>query len=446
MNTHPDISCSHASPTGDTSPFDKNIWQGAAIGLLDLDAFFASVEQLDHPNWRGKPVIVGGSPDKRGVVSTASYEARKFGVHSAMPSLTAQKLCPKAIWTSGNYGRYQEMSKAVMDILSSETPLVEQVSIDEAFFDITPGRYSHESPIHICQRIQRRVAELGVTCSIGIGCNKTVAKIASEREKPRGLTVVVPGTEQRFLAPLPIEAMSGIGPSTARKLHSRGIKTLGQLSRADVLQMESLFGIAGPRLVTRAAGREVSHVREAACPREVKSVSNERTFDTDLTDEHEIRAAIKHICGIVGRRLRKKHLKGHTVTLKIKNSVTSSHTAQRTLDIRTDQEDEFSDVAEELLGEVWHFGQPVRLIGVGISGFSEVYIKPTQPTLFDENTFDDTNASQHPHVRTLPHRPSLSAVTDALKDKYGADAVRFGRDLRFEGRVSDTMPTGKDNT
>ena len=303
MNTHSDISYSHASPTDDTLPFDKNIWQGAAIGLLDLDAFFASVEQLDHPNWRGKPVIVGGSPDKRGVVSTASYEARKFGVHSAMPSLTAQKLCPKAIWTSGNYGRYQEMSKAVMDILSSETPLVEQVSIDEAFFDITPGRYSHENPIHICQRIQRRVAKLGVTCSIGIGCNKTVAKIASEREKPRGLTVVVPGTEQRFLAPLPIETMSGIGPSTARKLHSRGIKTLGQLSRADVSQMESLFGIAGPRLVTRAAGREVSHVREAACPREVKSVSNERTFDTDLTDEHEIRAAIKHICGIVGRRL-----------------------------------------------------------------------------------------------------------------------------------------------
>ena len=201
-----------------TAPVDILDWQGPAVGLLDLDAFFASVEQLDHPEWRGKPLIVGGSADRRGVVSTASYEARRFGVHSAMPAATARRLCPQAVWTQGHYDRYREMSAAVMSILVDETPLVEQVSIDEAFFDVTPGRFSRESPVAICRRIQGRVAELGVTCSIGIGVNKTVAKIASEREKPRGLTVVLPGTEAAFLAPLPVGAMSGVGPATESRL------------------------------------------------------------------------------------------------------------------------------------------------------------------------------------------------------------------------------------
>ena len=158
-------------------------WAGPAIGLLDLDAFFASVEQLDHPAWRGKPVIVGGSAEKRGVVSTASYEARRFGVHSAMPSYQAERLCPQAIWTRGRYDRYREMSAAVMGFLNDETPLVEQVSIDEAFFDVTPGRWSRENPVDICRRVQERVSALGITCSIGLGVNKTIAKIASEREK-----------------------------------------------------------------------------------------------------------------------------------------------------------------------------------------------------------------------------------------------------------------------
>ena len=181
-------------------------WVGKAIGLLDLDAFFASIEQLDHPEWRGLPVIVGGSPSKRGVVSTASYEARRYGVRSAMTSATAARLCPDAIWTSGNFKRYREMSAKVMAILVDETPLVEQVSIDEAFFDITPGRYSREEPYEICARIQARVSELGISCSIGLGTTKSIAKIASERDKPRGLTIVFPGSEQGFLAPLPSAA------------------------------------------------------------------------------------------------------------------------------------------------------------------------------------------------------------------------------------------------
>ncbi|MDO4537022.1 MAG: DNA polymerase IV, partial [Coriobacteriales bacterium] len=192
---------------------------------MDLDAFFASVEQLDHPEWRGKPVIVGGSADARGVVSTASYEARVFGVHSAMPSYEARRRCPQAIWTRGRHDRYREVSAQVMAIICDETPLVEQVSIDEAFFDVTPGNYMREEPTEICRRIQRRVEELGISCSIGLGTSKTVAKIASEREKPRGLTVVMPGNEAAFLAPLPVRALSGIGAATEKSLIAMNIRS-----------------------------------------------------------------------------------------------------------------------------------------------------------------------------------------------------------------------------
>ena len=171
-------------------------WNGPAIMLVDLDAFFASVEQLDHPAWRGKPVIVGGSARKRGVVSTASYEARTYGVRSAMASAMAERLCPHAIWTEGHFGRYREMSEAVMNVLRAETPHVQQVSIDEAFLDVTPTAVNREHPVAIARRIQENVAKLGVTCSIGLGSTKSIAKLASDMDKPRGLTVVFPGSEE----------------------------------------------------------------------------------------------------------------------------------------------------------------------------------------------------------------------------------------------------------
>lgn len=178
-------------------------WEGPAILLVDLDAFFASVEQLDHPAWRGKPVIVGGDADAHGVVSTCSYEARAFGVRSAMASSLARALCPEAIWTHGHFHRYREVSAAIMAILRDETPHVQQISIDEAFMDITPTAVNTEHPVLVAQRIQERVTALGVTCSIGVGTSKSVAKIASDRDKPRGLTVVFPGTEAAFLEKLP---------------------------------------------------------------------------------------------------------------------------------------------------------------------------------------------------------------------------------------------------
>lgn len=389
-------------------------WDGPAIGLMDLDAFFASVEQLDHPKWRGKPVIVGGSADRRGVVSTASYEARAFGVHSAMPSYQAKRLCPHAIWTHGHHERYREMSKRIMQVLLDETPRVEQVSIDEAFFDVTPGNFSRENPVSICQRIQSRVARLGVTCSIGLGTSKTVAKIASDRDKPRGMTVVLPGTERSFLAPLPVRVLSGVGSATERGLLSLNIHTLGDLARQDPERMQAYFGVAGPRLVERAAGMEHSPVRWASDPDEPKSVSNERTFAHDLTTKAELRAAIGHVSELVGARLRKKGLSGSQVTLKLKFDISHTHTAQRHLTMPTDDEHVFGVAACELLESLWHEGTPVRLVGVAVSDFDAT---AHQMSLFDE--------------QPTPQSSELARVTDKLRERFGQDAITYGRDFRL---------------
>ena len=401
-------------------------WEGPAIGLLDLDAFFASVEQLDHPAWRGRPVIVGGSAERRGVVSTASYEARAFGVHSAMSSAQARKLCPDAIWVQGDHARYREMSDRVMAVILDETPLVEQVSIDEAFFDVSPGQWSRESPVSICARIQSRVADLGVTCSIGLSTSKTISKIASDMDKPNGLTVIMPGGEQDFLSPLPVRSMSGIGPALQARLAERGIHTLGQLAKQDPARMEREFGVAGPSLVRRAAGLEHAPVRSAYAPEEVKSVSNERTFAEDLTERDEVEQAIRHISDLVARRLRRKALKGCVVHLKLKYDYRSGHTAQGQLPEPSDDPRQIARLALGLLDGVWHEGQPVRLLGVGVSGFSDH--GPAQLGLFDEPDGQDEALRR------------LDETTDALRERFGSQAISYGRDLRFRERTSDTQP------
>ena len=417
-------------------------WNGRAVGLLDLDAFFASVEQLDHPEWRGKPVIVGGSAEKRGVVSTASYEARRFGVHSAMPSWQAHRLCPQAIWTHGHYARYRELSNRVMAIVRDETPLVEQVSIDEAFFDVSPGRYVRESPLDICRRIQSRVAELGITCSIGIGVNKTVAKIASERQKPRGLTVVLPGTEASFLAPLPVRSMSGIGASTEARLAELGIRTLGQLAQQDGTRMRQVLGVVGPRMVERAAGRERSRVRAYTESEEVKSVSNERTFAHDLTTRDELEAAIDHVSALTGARLRRKGLAGTQVTLKLKFDIRHTHTAQRQLDEPTDDEHVFGAVARQLLTGLWNEGTGVRLVGVAVSGFDGTH--PRQLDLFaGELGQDGPFGEAEDDVAPTRDLRALSVATDEIRRRFGNAAVSYGRDLRFRDTESDTAPMDK---
>ena len=396
-------------------------WRGRAIGLMDLDAFFASVEQLDHPEWRGKPVIVGGLPEERGVVSTASYEARPFGVHSAMPSAQAMRLCPHAIWTHGHFDRYREMSAKVMAILADETPYVDQVSIDEAFFDITPGRFSRENPIDIARRIQRRVSELGITCSIGLGPNKTVAKIASDRMSSRvGSRWCRPVRKRAFWNRCPCARSSGIGASAEESLKKIGIHTLGQLAAAPTARLTSVFGVNAEAMRLRAAGCEQSSVSAIDAPDEVKSVSNERTFAHDLTERADIEAALALLGESVGRRLRRKGLAGHTVTVKLNYAYGKGRSAQRRLPHPTDNENIFVGVACELLDKIWSPGMPVRLLGIGVSGFAEQ--GSVQTDLFCD--LDERGA-------VASDRRDLSVAVDRVRERFGSTSVGFGRAARF---------------
>ena len=394
-------------------------WAGPAILHVDLDAFFAAVEQLDHPEWRGKPVIVGGDPAKRGVVSTASYEARRFGVHSAMPSARAVRLCPNAIWAPAHFERYSEFSRAVRAIFESETPRVQPVSIDEAFLDITPGQFAHEDPIGIAIRIRRRVAELGITCSAGLATSKTVAKIASEYRKPDGLTVVKPGTEAAFLAPLPVGDMSGIGPQTAARLQRLGIVTLGDLAEIDDTTALEILGSYGPSLVRRARGVDTRSVHENE---PVKSVSNERTFASDIHDPAALDAALQRLATRVESRLRAKGLAGRTVTVKLRYGDFTTRTIQRTLPHPTTSTAEFLPAARELIRSVWSPGVGVRLLGLGMSGFEEGI---EQLHLLEGA--EDARGIVSEGERERAER--VARGVEAVRTRFGDDAVRLGREL-----------------
>ncbi len=411
--------------------FDE--WNGPAILLVDLDAFFSSVEQLDHPEWRGKPVIVGGDANKHGVVSTASYEARTYGVHSAMSSATARRLCPDAIWTRGHFDRYRQVSNTVMDLLRAETPLVQQVSIDEAFCDVTPTRVNDEHPARIAQRIQREVDELGVTCSIGVGTSKTVAKIASDMDKPHGLTVVLPGSERAFLAPLPVGAMSGIGKATEEKLIARGIVTLGDLAETSESLLERLFGKNGHVMYVRANGGDDSPI---TIDEPVKSISNEMTFATDLTERKDVEAALATMAAKVGRRLRLKGLRGKTLALKVRFGDRSVHSVQRQLPHPTDDELEYTPILYRMIDEVWHPGMPLRLIGVAVSGFDEN--AGVQEQLFDVAEAFPGEDDAELLIKDEDKRRGLIEATDKVKDRFGEGAVRFGSELRNEDNTTGT--------
>ena len=397
------------------------------------------MEQLDHPGWRGKPVIVGGDPDRRGVVSTASYEARAYGVHSAMPSATARKRCPNAIWTAGNFGRYRAVSRTVMDILFRETPFVQQVSIDEAFADVSPTRHNREHPVLIARRIQQRVHELGITCSIGLGTTKSVAKVASDRDKPNGLTVVYPGREAAFLGPLPLGVMSGIGPVAQKKLQSYGMRTLGDVAAADHGMLNLVFGKNAEMMRNRCLGRDTDPVAE---DEGVKSVSAEMSFDTDVDDRRMVEGTIGAMAAKVCRRLRRKQLKGSTVLVKVRFQELNIKTAQTRLDAPTDDEFVVTAALRGLLDKVWAPGMPLRLVGVAVSGFNEPPA-PRQASLFDllEGTEAGTEAPDGadgatqaaPSIPDAAKRRGLISATDKIRDRFGEDAVHFGREAHSLG-------------
>jgi len=443
-------------------------WEGAAVLLLDLDAFFASVEQLDHPDWRGKPVIVGGDRARRGVVSTCSYEARKFGVRSAMASAQAARLCPDAIWTPGDFPRYISLSKQVMEIMFAVSPHLQQVSIDEAFLDVSPGRFVREHPIKLAYHIRKRVAKLGITCSIGLGTSKSVAKIASDIDKPNGLTVVYPGREIDFLSPLPIRTMSGVGRQAEKKLNTFGILTLGDMAQADEALLKSIYGKNAEMMRNRCLGLDASPVEADDT---VKSISNELTFSTDLIELAEIRQAVAMLATKVGRRLRRKGLTGYTVTLKVRYDDLSIRTAQTTVDHAVDDEQVFTPLLHALLPQVWSPGDKLRLVGVAISSFEK---RPEQLSLFDSldapvrggrgaaelrantnasmSTGTNARTTQHaapagslPAVLPRPKKRSLVEATDKVKDRFGEQAVSYGRELKFRERDTGTIAQKKDD-
>ena len=407
---------------------DNQQWQGKAILLVDLDAFFASVEQLDHPEWRGKPVIVGGSSAARGVVSTCSYEARKYGVRSAMASSVAERLCPDAIWVIPDHHRYKEVSDRVMSFLHDETPYVQQVSIDEAFLDVTPSRINTESPVSVAQRIQQRVAQLGVSCSIGVATTKTVAKIASEQGKPKGLTVVYPGTEEQFLRNLPVKEMSGIGAASADALHKFGVRTLGDLAQADDAILTRVFGKNAQLFRLRAKGQEQASV---SVDRVVKSLSHELSFPVDVSERKELLDTLFGLSEKVGRRLRKKGQVGNTVTVKVRFANRQLRSAQEKMELPTNNELVFYPLAERLLDSLWNEGTPVRLIGVGLSGLQYLpegeevpYVADKHQMALFEEEHQENDALTEQKRRKLQ---SLVDMTDKVKNRFGEEALSFAR-------------------
>lgn len=385
-------------------------WTGTAILHVDMDAFFASVEQLDHPEWRGRPVIVGGSPEGRGVVSTASYEARRFGIHSAMPSARAARLCPDAVWARGSFDRYREMSRQVCEILAAASPRVQQVSIDEAYLDATPTAHRPTHPVELAHTIQERVDALGLSCSIGVAASKTVAKIASDHDKPHGITVVLPGAEAAFLAPLPASVIPGVGGVTAERLRGVGIKTIGDLAALDPETAHQLLGSFGPDLVLRARGVDDRPVGE---DRGVKSVSSEHTFATDVRQRVEVERELRSLVQKVAVRLRRKELRGRTLTVKLRYADFTTKSASRTIPVPTDLDDELLPVALDLIRQSWTAGAGLRLLGFGVSGFGDA---AEQLDLLSGD-------SGHGRERSR----ALTESIDAVKARFGEEAIGFGQ-------------------
>lgn len=333
-----------------------------------MDAFYASIEQRDHPELRGKPVVVGGQPDRRGVVATASYEARKFGIHSAMPSRRAKQLCPEAIFVRPRFDVYKKVSESIREIFARYTDLIEPLSLDEAYLDVTTDKQGIGSAIEIARRIKNAIREeLHLTASAGVSINKFVAKIASDANKPDGLTFVGPSRVERFIEMLPVEKFHGVGKVTAARMHSLGIRTGADLRKFTEEELVDHFGKSGFFFYQIARGIDERPVQPY---RETKSVGAEDTFEKDLADMEDIFPEIDKIAMHVHERLRKRALAGRTITLKIKYYDFRIVTRRHTSDEFFDDFNTISSVAKALAVREAP-ARPVRLIGITISNFRE---------------------------------------------------------------------------
>ena len=386
---------------------------------LDLDAFFCAVEELRDPSLRGKPFAVGGRPEQRGVIAACSYAARRFGIHSAMPTATALRLCPHLILISHHRGQYSEMSRQVMQRLHDLTPLVEQLSIDEAFADVS---FLPDDPATIARTLQASInEELNLPCSIGVATNKLVAKIANNVGKakargdspPNAITVVPPGQEAAFLSPLPIGELWGVGPKTAEALARHGVKTIGDVTAWPPERLSRLFGKNGEAIARHARGIDDRPVEPE---RETKSISKEVTFARNVSDATLLERTLRQLSDGVGRQVRQSGLSGTTVKIKLRWADFTTLTRQVTLDRPIDQDDAIFEAAVDLFRRVWPVGKPVRLIGVGLSGFAA---PARQLGLFEDPS-------------TADEKRRLQQTLDALRERYGDDAVRRMSDLSLD--------------
>lgn len=385
---------------------------------LDLDAFFCAVEEQRDPNLRGVAFAVGGTPDRRGVVASCSYAARTFGIHSAMPMSQAVRLCPDLVIVSHNFGDYRAASRKVMAYLHDLTPLVEQISIDEAFLDVTGIK---DANTYLPEKVQRHIRDaLDLPCSLGVASNKLVAKIANnigksrspaaeQGEPPNAITIVPVGAEAPFLAPLPIRELWGIGPKTAEKMHKLGIRTVGDIAVRSRHELSTRFGKHGDDLYDRARGIDNRPVQPE---HEAKSISKETTFAQDVRDEDQLTRTLRKLCDGVGREVRKKGFMGKTVTIKLRWSDFTTISRQITLSQPINQDDEIYIHALSVFHKSWSRGRPVRLLGIALSGFNT---PARQLSLWETPTTEEDRR--------------LQSTLDQLRDRFGDTTIKRASDL-----------------
>jgi DNA polymerase-4 len=373
------------------------------IAHVDLDAFFASVEQRDNPEFRNKPVIVGALPGGRGVVAACSYEAREFGIHSAMPISEAHRRCPEGVYVRPDIGKYSQESRRIMDALDNVAPAVEKASIDEAYLDISGLQKIIGSPEHIGTSIRERIfVATGLTASVGIGPNRLIAKLGSEACKPDGLKVVPSAAVLDFLTPMPISNLRGMGKQSLKKITGLKISTIGELRNTPLAMLEKCLGASAAESFQRQANGIASH--HITTERQRKSISKETTFSTDITDTDKLHDVLRNLAAQVARTTRREKLAGRVITLKIRYQGFETYTRQSSLNQATTDERVMLDTAWSLFCKGDLPVKPVRLIGVGISSWGEE--EQDQADLFGSSGPEETNQK-------------ILETIDKLTDKYG---------------------------
>ena len=392
---------------------------------VDMDAFFVSVEELFDATLKGKPVVVGGQRHERGVVSAASYEARKFGVHSAMPLRTAAKLCPQAIFVNGHPDRYRECSEKAHKVLTKFSPQVEMVSIDEAYLDMTGTERLHGPPLLAAHKLHEKMkAETQLNCSIGIGASRLIAKVCSGKAKPNGVLLVMAGRESKFLAPLDVREIPGVGKVTEQKLHSLGIRKVGDLAKFDDADLEDRFGKWGVALAGKARGEDAGawFEGEIGADEGAKSISHEHTYDQDTANVAQLESTLMRLCEMVARRLREHHLRARTLQLKLRYKDFTTITRAHSLDFPTQLDNEIFQQIHRLFHTNWRNGAEVRLLGVQASSFGE-----------------DSAQLDFLEDQARGKWENVLSAADRLRDKFGESSITLGTGMKggFRERVHE---------